>query len=219
MKVIAFNGSPRKNWNTATLLNHTLEGAASQGAETELIHLYDYNYKGCISCFACKLKGAKNYGKCAVNDDLKSILKKVEEVDAIILGSPIYFGMTTGEIRSFLERLMFQYLVYDANYTSLFKRKIQTGFIYTMNVNQSRIGELGYEQNLRGTEMAMKRIFGASESLFVTDTYQFDDYSKYETSGLNEVEKAKRRKAVFPEDCKKAFEMGVRFAQQSTLLK
>ncbi|MBB6215402.1 multimeric flavodoxin WrbA [Anaerosolibacter carboniphilus] len=219
MKVIAFNGSPRKNWNTATLLNHTLEGAASQGAETEFIHLYDYNYKGCISCFACKLKDGKNYGRCTVNDDLKSILKKVEEADAIILGSPIYFGMTTGEIRSFLERLMFQYLVYDANYTSLFKRRIQTGFIYTMNVNQSRIEEVGYEQNLKGTEMAMKRIFGASESLFVTDTYQFDDYSKYETSGLNEEEKAKRRKEVFPEDCKKAFEMGVRFAQQSTLLK
>lgn len=54
MKVIALNGSPRKKWNTATLLKHALDGAASKGAETELIHLYDYNYKGCISCFACK---------------------------------------------------------------------------------------------------------------------------------------------------------------------
>ncbi|XWX63056.1 flavodoxin family protein [Desulfitobacterium sp. AusDCA] len=48
MKVIAINGSPRKNKNTATLLNKALEGA-----ETELIHLYDLNYKGCVSCFAC----------------------------------------------------------------------------------------------------------------------------------------------------------------------
>lgn len=217
MKVIAFNGSPRKSWNTATLLKHALEGAASQGAETELIHLYDYNYKGCISCFACKLEGGKSYGRCAVNDDLKPILRKVEEADAIILGSPIYFGVTTGGIRSFLERLMFQYLVYDANYSSLFKRGIQTGFIYTMNVNQSRLEELGYERNLKGTEMAMKRTFGASESLFVTNTYQFDDYSKYETSAFNEEEKAKRRKEVFPEDCKKAFEMGVRFARKSSI--
>ena len=52
MKVMAINGSPRKKWNTATLLDKALEGAASQGAETELIHLYDLNYKGCISCFA-----------------------------------------------------------------------------------------------------------------------------------------------------------------------
>ncbi|SPF52384.1 hypothetical protein SBF1_5670010 [Candidatus Desulfosporosinus infrequens] len=54
MKIIAINGSPRKKWNTDILLNKALEGAASQGAETELIHLYDLNYKGCISCFACE---------------------------------------------------------------------------------------------------------------------------------------------------------------------
>ncbi|TEB15634.1 2-amino-4-deoxychorismate dehydrogenase [Pelotomaculum sp. FP] len=215
MKVIAFNGSPRKNWNTATLLDHALKGAASQGADTGLIHLYDYNYKGCISCFACKLKGGKSYGRCAVDDDLKPILEKVEETDAIILGSPIYFGVTTGGMRSFLERLMFQYLVYDANYSSLFKRRIPTGFIYTMNVNQRRLEEMAYQQNLKGTEMAMKRTFGASEALFVTDTYQFDDYSKYETSAFNVEEKAKRRKEVFPVDCQKAFEMGVKFACQS----
>jgi multimeric flavodoxin WrbA len=51
MKVIVLNGSPRKKWNTATLLKHAFDGAASKGAETELIHLYNYNYKGCISCF------------------------------------------------------------------------------------------------------------------------------------------------------------------------
>jgi multimeric flavodoxin WrbA len=90
MKMIALNGSPRKKWNTATLLKHALDGAASKGAETELIHLYDCNYKGCISCFACKLKDGKSYGRCAVNDDLKPILNKVHDADAIILGSPIY---------------------------------------------------------------------------------------------------------------------------------
>jgi multimeric flavodoxin WrbA len=59
MKVMAFNGSPRKKWNTATLLEKALEGAASQGAETELIHLYDLDFKGCISCFAYKTRGVK----------------------------------------------------------------------------------------------------------------------------------------------------------------
>ena len=62
MKIIAINGSPRKKWNTSTLLENALEGAASQGAETELIHLYDLDYKGCTSCCACKLKdGIKEY--------------------------------------------------------------------------------------------------------------------------------------------------------------
>ncbi|MGO9136168.1 MAG: flavodoxin family protein [Syntrophales bacterium] len=217
MKVIALNGSPRKKWNTATLLKHALDGAASKGAETELIHLYDYNYKGCISCFACKLKGGKSYGRCAVNDDLKPILDKVHDTDAIILGSPIYFGMPTGIIKSFTERLLFQYHTYDANYSSLFKRSISTGMIYTMNVEQSLIEAIGYDRILMVTEMTFKRCFGASETLMVTDTYQFDDYSKYETSGLNEARKAKRKVEVFPEDCKKAFEMGVRFAGQRSI--
>ncbi len=214
MKVLAFNGSPRKKWNTATLLRHTLDGAASKGAETELIHLYDYNYTGCISCFACKLKGGKSYGRCAVNDDLKPILDKVHEADAIILGSPIYFGMPTGVIRSFIERLLFQYLVYDAHHSFLFKRSIPTGLIYTMNVDQSLLEDIGYDMTLMGTEMTFKRCFGASETLMVTDTYQFDDYSKYDTSGLDEARKAQRKAEVFPEDCRKAFEMGVRFAGQ-----
>ena len=215
MKVLAINGGPRKTWNTATLLNHALEGAASEGAQTELIHLYDLNYKGCISCFACKQKDGKSYGRCAVNDDLKPVLQKIEEADAIIVGSPIYFGMTTGETRSFLERLMFQYLLYDAEHSTLRKRKLQTGLIYTMNVNEDLVEKIGYDKIFKGTENAMARILGASESLFVTDTYQFDDYSRYDTLGLDEVKKAKRHEEVFPEDCKKAFQMGAKFAQKS----
>ena len=130
MKVIALNGSPRKKWNTATLLKHAIDGAASKGAEVELIHLYDYNYKGCISCFACKLKGGKSYGRCAFKDDLKPILDRVHDADAIILGSPIYFGMPTGVMRSFTERLLFQYHTYDANYSSHFKRSLRVQIFF-----------------------------------------------------------------------------------------
>jgi len=213
MKIIAINGSPRKNANTATLLKKALEGASSQGAETELINLYNFNYKGCISCFACKRIGGKSYGKCAINDDLTPIFKKIEEADALIFGSPIYFGDTTGAIRSFMERLMFPYAVYEENYPSLFKKKISTGFIYTMNISDDYVDEAGYKHNFKITENFMRNIFGSSESLLVTDTYQFDDYSKYVSTVWNEEKKAKRREEEFPNDCKKAFEMGVRFAQ------
>jgi hypothetical protein len=65
--------------------------------------------------------------------------------------------------------------------------------------------------------MTFKRCFGASETFMVTDTYQFDDYSKYEISGLNEARKAQRKVEVFPEDCRKAFEMGVRFAGKCSI--
>jgi hypothetical protein len=72
---------------------------------------------------------------------------------------------------------------------------------------------MGYDRYINGVEMFMKRIFGESESQFVTDTYQFDDYSKYESSAFNVEEKAERRKEEFPKDCQRAFDMGVRFAQ------
>ena len=215
MKVIAFNGSPRKKWNTATLLENALEGSASQGAETELIHLYDLNFKGCKSCFECKTKGGKSYGRCAVKDDLTPILKKVEETDAIILGSPIYFGTVTGEMRSFMERLLFPYRPYvdpQDPRQSLFPKKINTGFIYTMNVTEEQMKELEYDQHSRLNERVLQLIFGASESLFSYDTYQFEDYSKVVADRFDPEKKAKRRKEVFPKDCEKAFEMGARFA-------
>ena len=101
MKIIAINGSPRKKWNTAKLLKKALEGASLQGAKTELINLYDLNYKGCISCFACKEKGGKGYGRCVVRDDLKPIFKKIETIDALIFGSPIYLGNITGRCNHF----------------------------------------------------------------------------------------------------------------------
>jgi multimeric flavodoxin WrbA len=222
MRVLAINGSPRTTCNTATVLNYALEGAASQGAETELIHLYKLNFKGCISCFACKLKNGESYGKCAVTDDLTPLLKKAEEADAIILGSPIYLGTATGEMRSFMERLIFPYLVYDPNHSTLFKRKIKTGLIYTMGATEDRMKLMGFDTGLDIAEMLMSRIFGEAESLLVTNTYQFDDYSKYELSSQNVdkrgfdalvEEKAKWRKEEFPKDCQKAFDMGVRFAQ------
>ncbi|MFT8315183.1 MAG: flavodoxin family protein [Clostridium sp.] len=212
MKIISFNGSPRKSWNTATLLEKALEGAASKGAETELINLYDLNYKGCASCFACKKIGSKSYGKCALKDDLSPILDKIEEADGIILGSPIYLGSITGEMKSFLERLIFPYLVYDADYSSLFKKKINTAFIYTMGIDEQRLLNSGYDSHFNINKTFLERIFGNFESLILTDAYQFDDYSKYVSSAFDPEKKAQRRQEQFPIDCEKAFELGVSFA-------
>lgn len=218
MKVIAINGSPRKNWNTATLLEKSLEGAASEGAETELIHLYDLNFKGCISCFACKLKGGKSFGKCAVKDELIPVLERLEDADAVILGSPIYLGNSTGEMRSFMERYIFPYITYSIDIQTFYPRNIPVGFIYTMNITEDLFELVGINKLIESNEWVATRIFGYSESLCSTDTYQFDDYSKYASSIFNLQEKAKRRKEVFPRDCEKAFEMGARFVKRQKAL-
>lgn len=213
MKIIAINGSPRKKWNTATLLDKALEGAASQGAETEIVHLYDLKFKGCVSCFKCKTRDGKSYGKCGYKDELAPVLESIEAVDALILGSPIYLGVTTGEMRSFMERLIFPYLTYTDPLQSLFPKKIRTGFIYTMNVAAEDIQNRGYDWHFNLNETFLKMIFGFAESLFSCDTYQFKDYSKMVAERFDADKKAKRRKEVFPKDCKKAYEMGVRCTQ------
>jgi len=218
MKVIAVNGSPRKKWNTATLLEKALEGAASKGAETEIIHLYDLNFKGCTSCFACKLKDGKSYGKCAMNDELTPVLEKLKNADAVILGSPIYIGNSTGEMRSFMERYIFPYLVYSATPESLYPKNTPVGYIYTMGWKEEHLELFGFRKTIELNETVTARIFGYSESLYSTDTYQFDDYSKYVADRFDPEEKAKRRAEVFPLDCERAYEMGVRFVKRQKVV-
>ena len=215
MQVIAFNGSPRKGWNTATLLEKALAGAASKGAATELFHLYDLDFKGCKSCFGCKTKGGASYGRCAVKDDLTPILASIASADAILLGSPIYFWGVSGEMKSFLERLMFPFYIYkkdgDPNRT-LFPRKIHTGFIYTLNSFPERLQQIGFDGDISANETFLKTVFGNAESLICYDTLQFEDYSKIYQERFDPVAKAARRREQFPLDCQKAFEMGARFA-------
>ncbi|MHB9075613.1 MAG: flavodoxin family protein [Desulfobaccales bacterium] len=214
MKIMAVNGSPRKSWNTATLLNEALKGAASEAAETELVHLYDLNFTGCISCFACKTRGGKSYGRCAVVDDLTPFLAEIEGVDALILGSPIYFGTVSGEMKSFMERLLFPYFTYTDSPQSLFPKKIPAGFIYTMNVTEAQMQALGYAHHFDQNRFFLQVAFGAAESLISCDTYQFEDYAKVVADRFDQEKKAARRREVFPQDCAKAFAMGARFAKK-----
>lgn len=230
MKVIAINGSPRKNFNTATLLHQAIEGAKSVGADTELIHLCDLNFKGCTSCFACKRKNSSYIGHCVMKDDLTSVLEKIAKCDVLLLGTPIYFANITGAMQSFLERLLFSSHNYDgqgvtASYRSLFKGKVSSGFIYTMNATKD-IHTMNLPEEVvklydydtlfqRYKQLFVKILNGTSEFLLSQDTYQFDDYSKYHASRFDEKQKDQVRREQYPIDCQKAFEMGARLADTS----
>jgi multimeric flavodoxin WrbA len=216
MNVMAFNGSPRKkNWNTVTLLNNVLEGAASAGAETELIQLYDLNFSGCISCFSCKKISREKDGVCAVQDDLTSVLDRVRKADALIIGTPVYYGAESASTRALLERLCFPYNKYSKDRKSLFPRRISTALIYTMNVSEELLGTLGYDRHFSITKTALEKHFGTCELLLSTDTLQFTDYSRYESEMFDRQAKIRRHAEVFPEDCRRAFELGVRMASSA----
>jgi multimeric flavodoxin WrbA len=212
MKVYAINGSPRKNKNTAALLQKALDGvkeaAKDKEIETEIINLYDLNYTGCKSCFACKRLGSKSYGKCAVKDDIYEVLEKLSGADGLIFGSPIYFGTITGQLQSFLERLLFPYLVYDESYSSISPKKMPTAFIYTMNAPEEAMNQIGYLKTFNNIESSIEHIFTKPLVMYSNSTYQFDDYSKYKSTAFSEEERAEHRKNQFPIDCQKAFELG-----------
>lgn len=139
-KVIIINASPRKNFNTVEVLKSNEKGAQSVGAETEFINLIDIDFKGCISCFACKRKGKSLGGLCAVKDGAREILEKIINADALIIGSQIYDFYPTGMFRNLLERMLFaggSYMI-DENgrYELNLKKKIPVGLIYTMNATK-----------------------------------------------------------------------------------
>ena len=195
------------------MLTHALSGAESRGAETRLIHLYELDFKGCISCFSCKKKDGKSYGKCAVKDDLTPVYEEIKEADALILGSPVYFSDVTGEMRSFMERLLFAPLVYENPPQTLFPRQIQTAWIYTMGVNEENATQM-YGELFEKNERVMVWIFGHCRSVMSFDTLQFEDYSKYGATLFDENAKKKRHGEVFPKDLQKAYELGASMIKQ-----
>jgi multimeric flavodoxin WrbA len=214
MKTIAINGSPRKNRNTATLLQNVLDGAQSAGSEVEMIHLYDQPFKGCISCFACKQKNSKHFGHCTVNDGLKPILQKIEEADAVVMGSPLYFTTVTGVMHSFLERFLFQYMLYTQPPSSTWKGNLRLGLIYTMNVSEDVYQTYAARPHLERTEGVMRMLFGNLEVMHCFDTYQMTDYMNIDYTYLDPAKKKIRHETIFPDDCRRAYAMGAQLTEQ-----
>lgn len=208
MKVIAISGSPRKGWNTDKLINEALRGAESAGAETKLVHLYDLNYTGCKSCFGCKRKGMESC-HCVVKDELAPVLDEIFEADAVILGSPIYFGSPTGQMISFLERLEFPLLSYDDYTKQLFDGKINAAVFYTMNAPEEYYKN-AMEQSLQLHPQILQRLGGNVEVYASHDTYQFNDYSKYHAGLFDEAHKRRVREEQFPKDMEAVYEIGRR---------
>ncbi len=208
MRVLAINGSPRKSGNSATMLKHAVKGAGDAGAETELIHLYELNYKGCRGCESCKLLGGKSFGRCAQRDDLTPILGKAVDSDVLLLATPIYFNDVSGELRSFLERFWFPTITYTKERKLLYPKRIRVGMVFTTNAPAEF-----YADYYNGMVQTSSRIIGESEYVTASDTWQFDDYSKYAADMFDVEAKKRRHQEVFPQDCQRAYEMGKRLTQ------
>ncbi len=222
MKVIGINGSARKDWNTDTLVKKALEGAASAGAETELIELYAEPIKGCLECFACKRKGINTGGLCAIRDNLRPVLEKVLAADAVVLGSPNFFGYPSGMLRAFIERFLYPLTSYQVENGQiqriLGKRIIPAGIIFTMNADEAYYKAGGYEVSLGMTKSNLEFILGYAEQYNSYATLQFKDYSKMNANLFDGAERMARHETQFPIDEQKCFEMGKRLVDKATSL-
>ena len=122
-------------------------------------------------------------------------------------------------VLDFVPQVRKSYLVYSTSPMSLYPKNIPVGYIYTMGAKDENFDVYVLHKVFELNEGVATRIFGYSESLYSTDIYQFDDYSKYVADRFDPAEKAKRRAEVFPQDCEKAFEMGVRFVKRQRAIK
>ena len=220
MRALFVNASPRRNWNTHKILESAMQGAKDSGAECELVHLYGIEpFKGCMSCFACKLKNAKTNGLCAIRDSLRPVLEKALASDVIVMGSPVYFSYPTGMFRSFIERLLFPIMSYNVNPDGTrpraIDRTIYSAIIYTMNCPEDFAPKMHYPELLAPNSSACELVFGHCETLCAYNTYQFTDYSRYDAGMFSEPVKAKYRDEHFPVDLKNAYDLGKRLVEKA----
>lgn len=102
MKVLAFNGSPKKAGNTYTAIKMVTDELEKEGIETEIIHVGDKTIKGCIACGYCSRQ--KNETCVIKDDEVNEWIQQMKKADGIILGSPVHYSAIGGTMKSFLDR-------------------------------------------------------------------------------------------------------------------
>lgn len=209
-KIMIIDGGPRKTFNTASMLQKFAEGAmsVSDQIEVQTIRLYGLDYKGCMSCMACKIKG-KASNVCKYKDALTPVLEEIAQADGLVLGSPIYFGDVTGQMRAFLERLAFPWLSYN-NYSLTAPKRMPVVLIETMNGTPEMNNSNGYGS----MEYCIKTALGQPQRLIAYNTYQVKNYDRFELAGFSEEAKRIWREEHWEQDLQKAFEVGREMAEK-----
>ena len=207
-KIIIIDGGPRRAMNTARMLQRFAEGVKSvdENIEVKTVRLYDLDYKGCMSCMACKLKD-KASNICKFKDPLTPILEEIAQADGLALGSPIYFGDVTGEMRTFLERLCFPWLSYN-DYRLTAPKRMPVVLIETMN----GIPERNNSHSYGSMEHCLASALGTPEHIIAYNTYQVKNYERFELAAFSETAKQNWRDEHWEKDLQKAFDAGRKMA-------
>lgn len=202
--IVAVNASPRRGWNTDTLVVEAAQGAQDKGATVQKFDLYRLEkYAGCISCFGCKKE--KYAGRCICRDGLTPVLDAIREADGLIIGSPNYLSEMSASFRALYERLIFQNLTYNVEWPCCNDRLIPVLLIMTSNAPDTM-----YTSLVEGYQQTLSRFVGPTQTYICGDTLQLADYGKtdWEWSMFDPQAKQNRRETVFPGECRAVREMG-----------
>lgn len=99
-KVVIFNGSPRKDGNTATILQMIERGAKEHHATVKVYNLFKLRMSACQGCFGCRMQD-----DCVINDEMKKAIDDIKDADAVVIGSPVYFMQINGMVKNLYDRL------------------------------------------------------------------------------------------------------------------
>lgn len=135
-QVVIFNGSPRMDGNTATLLNVIAKGARDAGAEVHFYTLFKMKFMACQSCFACRTRE-----DCLINDEISAALQKVKTADGIVIGSPIYMMQVAGPVKNLYDRF---FPLTDVHYQPRFGRKKMVA-VYTQGMEDPHLFDSYFE--------------------------------------------------------------------------
>lgn len=203
-KIVAVNASPRKGWNTDTLIMEAARGAESAGAEVRKFDLFRLEkYTGCISCFGCKKQ--RNAGHCICRDGLAPVLDAIREADGLIIGSPNYLSELTASFRALYERLIFQNLTYNVERPCCNEHPIPVLLLMTSNAPDDM-----YLDMMERYRQTLSRFVGPTEFFVSGNTLQLKDYGKtdWPWTLFDAEAKQRRHERVFPQECQRVFQMG-----------
>jgi len=99
MKILGFLGSPRKDGNTAILMDEILSDPIKEGHDVKIYHLNEMNIQGCQGCLHCK-----KHGRCRIDDDMQLLYDEIQSADSIVFGTPVYWGGESGQFKIFFDR-------------------------------------------------------------------------------------------------------------------
>ncbi len=139
MKVLGFNGSPRRGFNTEKLVQTVLEGAEQKGAETTMFNLASMNISACKGCLACRKEGI-----CSIKDDMEEIIREIKSADAVAIGSPVYMLQMTAQTKAFVDRL---FPLIRSDFTSVLKEGTRVAWLFTQGAEAAEAFRTYFDYN------------------------------------------------------------------------